>query len=191
MKLDESTPGFSDLQNIKRRFFALRNGVVADVYRRAGSPYKIVFGLSVVEIREVAKATGLNENLARLLHENSSTRESRLIAPLLMPAEKFTPEEAYQWLSTVMSAEEADILCNSLLRNVEGMQKAAESLFQADDSTDLQRYAAVRMMAVLVYSFPKEALRIAEKELSRKCKLTYSAASLVADEARFVLQENS
>lgn len=188
MKLDENTPGFSDLQNIKRRFFAMRNGVVSDVYRRVGSPYRIVFGLSVVEIREVAKATGQNENLARLLHENSSTRESRLIAPLLMPLDKFTQEDAYEWLASVMSAEEADILCNSLLSKIDGMQDMAERLYHSPNVTDLQRYASVRMMAALVYSYPEKALKIADEELSHNCKLTLTAARLVADEARYVLQ---
>ena len=33
---------FSRLQQVKRRFFAMRNGVIADTYRKAGSPHHII-----------------------------------------------------------------------------------------------------------------------------------------------------
>ena len=46
MIFDKDDPDFGDMQNVKRRMFALRNGVVAEALRRGGCPYRIVFGLT-------------------------------------------------------------------------------------------------------------------------------------------------
>ena len=35
----------NEMQIVKRHFFAMRNGIIADTLRRAGSPYHIIFGL--------------------------------------------------------------------------------------------------------------------------------------------------
>ena len=53
---------FNPLQNIKRRFFALRNGVIADTLRRAGSPFKIIFGLNLPQLAEIAAELGYSES---------------------------------------------------------------------------------------------------------------------------------
>ena len=67
MDLSQNDPRFSDFQNVKRRFFALRNGIIADTLRRAGDPHTIIFGLTLPQLREVAEATGKDDALAALL----------------------------------------------------------------------------------------------------------------------------
>ena len=76
---------FNDMQQIKRHFFAMRNGIVADVLRKAGSPFRIIFGLTLPQITDVANATGKNAELARRLWDNKTTRCSMLLAPMIMP----------------------------------------------------------------------------------------------------------
>lgn len=55
---------FSRLQHVKRRFFAMRNGVIADTYRRAGSPFRIIFGLNLPQITEIAAEFAPDSELA-------------------------------------------------------------------------------------------------------------------------------
>ncbi len=64
------------MQQIKRRFFAMRNGVVADMLRRAGSPFHIIFGLNLPQIVEIASEIPetQREAMADALWQNRSTR---------------------------------------------------------------------------------------------------------------------
>ena len=89
MKMDK----FNDLQIIKRRFFAMRNGIIADTIRKSGAPYRMIFGLNLPQIDEISRETGKNKELAEKLHADTSTRESQLLAPMLMPEEEMTPEK--------------------------------------------------------------------------------------------------
>ena len=38
------------IRQIKSDFFSLRNGEIADTLRKAGSPYKIIFGLQMPQL---------------------------------------------------------------------------------------------------------------------------------------------
>ena len=67
MIFDKNDPEFGDMQNVKRRMFALRNGVVAEALRRGGCPYRIIFGLTLPQLDEVAAVTPHTETLAQML----------------------------------------------------------------------------------------------------------------------------
>ena len=108
----------NEMQIVKRHFFAMRNGIIADTLRRAGSPYHIIFGLNLPQLVEIAAVTPHSVELSDALHANSSTRCSRLMAPMIHPAVAMTEEKALQWMSDVLCAEEADILCHRLLRKL-------------------------------------------------------------------------
>ena len=80
---------FNDMQVVKRRFFAMRNGAVADNMRKLGANYRIIFGLNLPQIVEIANETPHDEVLAEALWQIKSTRESQLLAPMIYPREKF------------------------------------------------------------------------------------------------------
>ena len=61
----------------------MRNGAVADYMRRMGAPYKIIFGVNLPHLSEIASETVPSQELARQLWANSSTRESMLLAPMI------------------------------------------------------------------------------------------------------------
>ena len=73
------------LAEIKKRFFALRNGVVADTLRKAGMPYKMIFGLQVPQLAEIARSLKPETALADELWKDRDVRESRLLACYLFP----------------------------------------------------------------------------------------------------------
>lgn len=132
------------MQNVKQRFFAFRNGVVADMLRHCGSQYKIIFGLNIPQLREIASAFGYNAELARQLWENSTTRESRLLAPMLFDPAALTLTEARELLEGLTpNAEEVDILCHSLLRHTTFARQLLDELNTSDDKW--HRYTALRL----------------------------------------------
>lgn len=177
---------FNEMQTVKRHFFALRNGIVADTYRKAGSNFRIIFGLNLPQIVEIAEQTPRSEALAEALWHNTTTRESMLLAPMIYPREEFTHELARQWVSEVPSVEVADILCHRLLRHMPFAAALAASL--ADSENDLERYTGLRLMFNLVAQMPKEALDYARNEGARECRLTANTAAMLADEAAFYME---
>ena len=52
------TSTFNTMQTLKRRFFAMRNGLLADQMRRAGSNFRIIFGLNIIQLNEIAADYG-------------------------------------------------------------------------------------------------------------------------------------
>lgn len=172
MILSQEDPSFGRIQNVKRRFFALRNGVTADVYRRAGAPHKIIFGLDLVQLRELSLLIGEDAALAEALWANDSTRESRLLASMLYPAEAMDKAKALEWARGVMCLEEADVLCHRLLRRLPFADELIDEL--ADDAEDIHRYVAMRLIAnrLALGVAHRDYKALLERELSRECPMT-------------------
>lgn len=187
MDISENNPRFGQFQNVKRKFFALRNGIVADTLRKGGSAHRIIFGLTLPQIKEIADATGTDSALAKVLWDNDSTRESRLLAPMIMASADFPPEEARRWIGSIRDIEEADILCHRLLRRLD----YAESLIDENISSDsaLTRYTALRLMFNLLVGHERKALQLALAEKERNDSLTLPIAVALESEARFMLGE--
>lgn len=187
MIISQNHPGFSEMQNVKRRFFAMRNGIVADALRKGGDIHRIIFGLTLVQLKEIASVTPHSADLARLLWANDSTRCSRLLAPMLMPSDSVTAEEGYQMLYNVLTAEEADILCHSLLRKLADAASIASSVLQSGD-TPLRRYAALRLYFNVVNSNPKSALEAARQLIDDPVPYVANLAANLAEEAEYILE---
>lgn len=172
------------MQLIKREFFALRNGIVADSLRRAGAPYQIIFGLNLPQIVEIAAAKGPDRCLAERLWSNTTTRESLLLAPMIYPRGEMTRETAVEWVKAAPSAEVVDVLCHRLLRHLPFAASVARGLSLSE--RDLDRYCALRLLFNLLPSSAGEALEIAGAELSRGCRLTSRVARALIDEVDFL-----
>ena len=149
---------YNPMQTVKRRFFAMRNGVVADVLRKAGSPYRIIFGLNLPQIVDIAGEIGPSRILAEELFGNTSTRESLLIAPMLMPHEEFSADDAMRWSMNVADREAADILCHRLLRH---MPYALDLARELCGKEGLPGYVGIRLAVNLIYAHPSECAAIA------------------------------
>lgn len=158
--MEDNTSKYNPMQAVKRHFFALRNGVIADVLRSAGSPYRVIFGLNLPQIVEVATAAGPSRELAEALWANDTTRESMLAAPMIMPRDEFDIADARRWISTVPDREAADILCHRLLRHMPYAVGLADELSHAEGIT---LYTAIRLAVNLVYQYPVEMVAIARR----------------------------
>lgn len=166
---DRPLPEFSPMQKVKRRFFAMRNGALAAQLRTAGLNYGVNFGLNIPQIKEIAAETrdsGLSSlglmRLAEALWDNVTTRESRLLAPMLYPADIMPRELAARWLAEAQTVEVADHLCHSLLRQLPCALDLASEAAARPDATDMQRYAALRLLLNLLCTGKADARTVAE-----------------------------
>ena len=89
------------LREIRKEFFAFRNGIIADKLRKAGDPHSIIMGCLLVDVIAIAQRTresiGDEEKLAAIALElwgDTSSRECRLAAPMLYPIRLMTNDMA-------------------------------------------------------------------------------------------------
>ncbi|MDE6497271.1 MAG: DNA alkylation repair protein [Muribaculaceae bacterium] len=180
---------FNSMQAVKRRFFAMRNGVIADTLRRAGSPFHIIFGLNLPQISEIAAEWhGHPEagDLARKLWANTTCRESMLLAPMLLHGAGGVEKEAARHMVEESPSDEVtDILCHRLLRHSPYAAELADELGDEEDCR--MRYAGLRLMFNIVAAHPQQAKAMATAELERGCARTQRIAAALLDEAEFRL----
>lgn len=140
-----TAPESESLAEIRKQFFALRNGLIADTLRKGGLTQKYIFGLQLPQIKEIAmRYTPHNSAecvaMARELWKDSDCREARLLACHIMPIDEISEEEALAWTEDIKSREEADILAFRLLRHLPCAENLQQRLKGSDSS--LLRYAS-------------------------------------------------
>jgi 3-methyladenine DNA glycosylase AlkD len=178
---------FNKLQTVKRRLFAMRNGVIADALRKGGSPFRIIFGVNLPQLIEIAQDTPHEAELARQLWENKTTRESLLLAPMIFPKDEMTEDEALKWAKEVETVEVADILCHRLLRHLDFAGRLAEELGRDDETAAITRYVGLRLTANRLHLSPEKAKQYAQRELERHDQLTERVAKMIIEDADFIL----
>lgn len=168
-------------RQIKRRFFALRNGMMGEQLRRAGADYRIIFGLNLPQIREVAASVPTDRDLALSLRANSSTRESQLIAPMLFPRDALTAAQAVEWICMAPTVEVVDVVCLILIRGREDAMQIAETLISEDQKQDIGRYGGVRVLWNMLTDGNAAAIRpLAHREAERGGAASGVARQLLA-----------
>jgi len=182
---------YNDMQLVKREFFARRNGVIVDMLRKAGAPYRIIFGLTLPQIKEIAETTGPNLDLALKLWENRTTRESAMLAPYLFPEGYVTPEIAFSLTTEAPSGEITDILCIALLRRLPFARELAKRLLDSGYS-----YAAMRLYINLLQtgiintpSDMENLMVIASAEADNNTSPGSTVARQIIDEISFIKGE--
>ncbi len=134
---------------IRKEFFALRNGMIADTLRKGGLEQKYIFGLQLPQIKEIASRFRPADDeesaaLARALWSDRECREARLLACHLMPAASMPDEEAIKWADDVATREEADILAFRLLRYHPHAAAIANDLEKEDNTLKNYTAAAIK-----------------------------------------------
>lgn len=189
---ERSLPEFNLMQTVKRRFYAMRNGALAGQMRSRGLDYRINFGLNLPQIKEIAADVVASVphtkeliDLSMELWANEATRESRLMAPMIFPADVFTRQLAERWLAEAQTVEVADVLCHALLRKCGFAYDVAMGLLGRPDATDMNRYAALRLLLNLVVTGAvgaAETQQAAIDEQRRACSLTQGVAAQLLSE---------
>lgn len=194
---------YNRMQTVKRRFFAMRNGIIADTLRKAGLDYRMIFGLNLPQIVEIADTTPHDASFAEELWADRRTRESMLMAPMLYPADEMDASTASRWLAEAPTTEVADVLCLKLLRFIPGAADIAADGITSD--SPMTRYASLRLMFNLLNTsaspdssrlgLPEPRVLAAtlhplvESELKTDTPLTRPVAAQLLDEIEFILEE--
>ena len=154
-------------REIRKEFFAFRNGIVADRLRKARDPHAVIMGCLLADVVDITNRmrglVGDDERLAALaqsLWNDTASRECRLAAPMLYPAAMMTQDLALQWCQSVENVEVADNLCHKLLRHIAAAQNVFLSLFRQE--SELARYTGYRLLLNLLLTGrvePSESLK--------------------------------
>lgn len=173
------------IREIKFQFFTYRNGLIGDRLRESGDPHKIIFGLNLPQITEIAKGCEHTPQLAQAMWENQSTRESKIIATMLYPAEQFSQEIAQQWITEIPTYEIADILCHKLLRNTPYAEELIYK-YSCESSTIMERYLALRLALNLLtigkLTNTEKVAQIAQAELALNLSPTIMVSKRILSE---------
>ena len=136
------------IQEIKKEFFAYRNGIIAEQLRAAGDPHTMIMGCQLADVIAIAEHYEKSAELAQALWNDVNHRECRMAATMLYPTENFDIETAVAWCQSVESVEIADVLCHRLLRHLPYAKVLWEQLIACDKK--LVRYTAWRLLLNLL-----------------------------------------
>ncbi len=106
------------LMEIKRSFRLLMNGPGSQSMREKGLGYKINWGVPFTELKKMAEEYGKDYDLAIELWKED-IRECKILATLIMPADKMLAEITDLWMEQVNNQEMIEMLVFNLLQNVE------------------------------------------------------------------------
>ena len=124
------------IAQIHREFRSMMNGPISQSMREKGLRYKVIFGVELPRLAAFAETLPHTRELAQTLWKEN-IRESRIIAPMLMPTEEFCPEMADIWLEQTKYAEEAQCCVMYLYQRLPyAPQKAFE--WMADERPTFQ-----------------------------------------------------
>lgn len=131
---EESAPSSvdDDVKKIKRSFRLFMNGVASSSMRDKGLEYKINWGIPVTRLRAMAAQYAPSVALAERLWE-SDVRECKILATMLMPAERFSEPMALSWLSACSNQEMVEMLVFNLVQNMPGVETFVVSLLHSDE----------------------------------------------------------
>lgn len=104
----------------------MMNGVVAQSMRDKGADYHVNWGASLPMLKEKAREIGKNYDLAIALWKED-VRECKILATLIMPADKMLPEVVDIWMEQTRSQEIAEFAAFNVYRY---LPFAAEKAYQ-------------------------------------------------------------
>lgn len=93
------------------------NGVTAQSLRDKGLEYHLNWGANLLHLKDMAEPYGKDYDLAIALWKED-IRECKILATLIMPADKFESDIATIWIEQLRSQEIAELLVMNLLQFV-------------------------------------------------------------------------
>lgn len=126
----------SKLMAIKQSFRLFMDGTTSRSMAQKGMGYKINWGVPFHELRKMATPYAPNYELAiELWKEN--IRECKIMATLIMPPERMSPELVDVWTEQPLQQEMAEMLAFNLLQHVD-FAPALAYQWMASDRMDRQ-----------------------------------------------------
>ena len=134
------------VKEIKSRLRLFMNGVLSQSLREKGLKYRLIFGVELPRLKEIASGYEQNHELAQALWKED-IRECKILAGYLQPSNTFDPELADFWMESVHNTELADYLSMILFRRLPyASQKAFEWIASGER---MKMYTGFRLMSHL------------------------------------------
>ncbi len=96
------------LQEIHKELHANMNGIASAYMRKHGAAYRLNWGIELPRLQQIAAEFEPDHQVAQRLWQED-VRESRILATLLMPAERFDPQLCQLWVEQIPNAEIAQM----------------------------------------------------------------------------------
>lgn len=106
------------LKAIKRSFFLRMDGTASRSMREKGLDYKINWGVSIPDLRQMASQYGKDYALAIALWKED-IRECKILATMIMPPEEMLPEIVELWMEQTPSQEIAEMAAFNLYQHLD------------------------------------------------------------------------
>ena len=116
MTMDNQTQ--EKLKAIKRSFFLRMDGTASRSMREKGLDYKINWGVSIPDLRQMASQYGKDYALAIALWKED-IRECKILATMIMPPEEMLPEIVELWMEQTPSQEIAEMAAFNLYQHLD------------------------------------------------------------------------
>lgn len=124
----------------------MRNGAIGEQLRRNGLNYRIIFGLNMPQLAQIASDFPVDRDFALALWANTSTRESLLMAPMLYPADRLTLDDAMKLAGESPSVEVTDNLCHRLLSKAPFIPSIISHCLADSEERPFMRYCGLRLL---------------------------------------------
>jgi 3-methyladenine DNA glycosylase AlkD len=105
------------IRDIRIRCRQAMNGIVSTSMREWGLNYKINFGLTIQQIKDVSKRYSPDASLAEALWIED-TRELKIMGTLLYPIDKYREETADKWVQEITNQEIREQICFNLFQEL-------------------------------------------------------------------------
>ena len=137
---------YETVREIKGKLRLFMNGILSQSLREKGLKYRLIFGVELPRLREIAAGYEPNHELAQALWKED-IRECKILAAYLQPTETFYPEIADIWMEQIPKSELAEYVCMALFRRLPyASQKAFEWMASNERMTI---YTGFRLMGHL------------------------------------------
>ena len=174
-----------ELNQIKKEFFAYRNGIVAESLKNAGDPHKYIMGCQLTDIVSITSQHSKSAQLSTELWQCTNYRECRLAASMLYPVDEFGFDMAMNWAQSVESVEVADVLCIKLLKHLDYANSLYNELINS--TNELVQYTGYRLLLNLVLS---KKIVITEELKSHIQNRAANYSPIVSPVLRSILEES-
>lgn len=182
----------STIQAIRKNMRLSMDGILSTSMREKGVDYKLNFGVTTPQLREIVKKYTPDKHLAEALWKEN-VRELRILATLLYPADDFSEETANVWMEdTLGNPELKEQLCMNLLQNVPFSYNLVNkwAISEKDDArlsayllfVRLLRIKSVAVTRLLLYPLLDSAVNDTKKE---SIALKHAALNALKNACRF------
>ena len=134
------------LREIKRSFHGRMNGVASQSMRQKGLDYKVNWGVSLPDLREMAAHYEHSYSLAVELWKED-IRECKILATMLMPPAEMQQQLVDLWIEQTSSQEIAEMAVFNLYQHLDFAPQLAFRWIASDDS--IRQLSGFQLLACL------------------------------------------